>query len=47
MHFARRHQTLFIEASAKTKDGVQGAFEELVQKVSRIFIAGIYEIKPD
>lgn len=24
---------LFIEASAKTKDGVQMAFEELVQKV--------------
>ena len=24
---------LFIEASAKTKDGVQCAFEELVQKV--------------
>lgn len=32
--FARRHQTLFIEASAKTKDGVQTTFEELVQKVS-------------
>ena len=25
---------LFIEASAKTKDGVQCAFEELVQKVN-------------
>lgn len=33
MKFARRHQTLFIEASAKTRDGVQCAFEELVQKV--------------
>lgn len=34
MKFARRHATLFIESSAKTKDGVQCAFEELVQKVS-------------
>lgn len=33
MKFARRHQTLYIEASAKTKDGVQCAFEELVHKV--------------
>ena len=31
--FARRHAMLFIEASAKTQDGVQCAFEELVQKV--------------
>lgn len=36
MNFARRHQTLYIEASAKTKDGVQSAFEELVHKVSAI-----------
>lgn len=34
MKFARRHATLFIESSAKTKDGVQCAFEELVQKVN-------------
>ena len=34
MRFARRHQTLFIESSAKTRDGVQCAFEELVQKVT-------------
>lgn len=34
MKFARRHQTLFIEASAKTRDGVQCAFEELVHKVA-------------
>ncbi|CAH0556758.1 unnamed protein product [Brassicogethes aeneus] len=33
MKFARRHQTLYIEASAKTKDGVQCAFEELVHKI--------------
>lgn len=33
MNFARRHQTLYIEASAKTKDGVHSAFEELVHKV--------------
>nr|CAH7754523.1 unnamed protein product [Callosobruchus chinensis] len=36
MRFARKHQTLYIEASAKTKDGVQTAFEELVHKVSNI-----------
>ncbi|XP_028133970.1 ras-related protein Rab-18-B [Diabrotica virgifera virgifera] len=33
MRFARRHQTLYIEASAKTKDGVQAAFEELVHQI--------------
>uniref|UniRef100_H2LII7 small monomeric GTPase n=1 Tax=Oryzias latipes TaxID=8090 RepID=H2LII7_ORYLA len=33
LKFARKHSTLFIEASAKTKDGVQCAFEELVEKV--------------
>ena len=38
MRFARRHQTLFIESSAKTRDGVQCAFEELVQKVNNLFL---------
>lgn len=33
MRFAKRHHTLYIEASAKTKDGVESAFEELVHKV--------------
>ncbi len=34
LKFARKHSMLFIEASAKTKEGVQIAFEELVEKVS-------------
>lgn len=41
MAFARRHQTLYIEASAKTKHGVQGAFEELVHKI--IQTPGLWE----
>jgi len=39
--FARRHGMLFIEASAKSKQGVQTAFEELVQKV--IQTPGLWE----
>lgn len=41
MAFARRHQTLYIEASAKTKHGVQSAFEELVHKI--IQTPGLWE----
>ena len=31
--YARNHRMLFIESSAKTEEGVQDAFEELVTKV--------------
>ncbi|CAF1390938.1 unnamed protein product [Adineta steineri] len=31
--FARKHAMLFIEASARTSEGVQVAFEELVEKI--------------
>lgn len=33
LQFARRYQTLYIESSAKTADGVKCCFEELVQKI--------------
>jgi len=32
MSFARRNNMLFMECSAKTKEGVEQAFEELIQK---------------
>lgn len=31
--FALKHSMLFIEASARTREGVEIAFEELVRKV--------------
>ncbi|VDN06374.1 unnamed protein product [Thelazia callipaeda] len=33
LEFAKRHRMLFIEASAKTREGVQCAFEELIEKI--------------
>lgn len=33
--FARKHSMLFIEASARTREGVQQAFHELVEKVKK------------
>ena len=33
LKWARKHTSLFIEASAKTSEGVATAFEELVQKI--------------
>jgi len=41
MKFARKHACLFIEASAKTREGVQVAFEELVEKI--IQTPGLWE----
>ncbi|XP_077978419.1 ras-related protein Rab-18-like [Glandiceps talaboti] len=41
MKFARKHASLFIEASAKTREGVQVAFEELVEKI--IQTPGLWE----
>ena len=38
LQFARRHQTLYIESSAKTADGIRCCFEELVQKVILLII---------
>merc|ERR1711907_403672 len=33
LEFAREHSTLFIECSAKTKVGIEQAFDELVSKI--------------
>ncbi|KAH7731715.1 member Ras oncogene family RAB18A [Aphelenchoides avenae] len=33
LQFAKKHKMLFIEASAKTREGVQYAFEELIEKI--------------
>lgn len=36
LQFAKKYRMLFIEASAKTKEGVQCAFEELIEKILQI-----------
>ncbi|GAB6025724.1 Ras-protein Rab-18-B [Chamberlinius hualienensis] len=41
--YARKHSMLFIESSAKTREGVQLAFEELVEKV--IQTPGLWEAR--
>ncbi|XP_021572024.1 ras-related protein Rab-18-like isoform X1 [Carlito syrichta] len=41
LKFARKHSMFFVEASAKTCDGVQCAFEELVEKI--IQTPGLWE----
>ncbi|XP_031573123.1 ras-related protein Rab-18-B-like [Actinia tenebrosa] len=41
LQFARKYSMLFIEASARTKEGVQLAFEELVEKI--IQTPGLWE----
>lgn len=39
--FAKKHRMLFIESSAKTREGVQCAFEELIEKI--IQTPGLWE----
>ncbi|XP_075262286.1 ras-related protein Rab-18-B-like [Convolutriloba macropyga] len=41
LDYAKKHSMLFIEASAKTREGVQYAFEELVDKI--IQTPGLWE----
>lgn len=42
---ARKYQMMFIESSAKTREGVQCAFEELVEKI--IQTPGLWEMTGD
>lgn len=41
LSFAKKHRMLFIEASAKSREGVQCAFEELIEKI--IQTPGLWE----
>ena len=36
LDFATKHQMMFIEASAKTQEGIQCAFEQLVEKIIEV-----------
>lgn len=44
LRFAKKHRTLFLETSAKTNEGVQNAFEELVRKI--LDTEDLWERKP-
>lgn len=33
LRFAKKHQTIFVETSAKTSEGVGDAFEEVVRRI--------------
>ena len=45
LRFARKYHMLFIEASAKTKEGVQCAFEELVEKVREVLVNMLFHLQ--
>ncbi|VDN20523.1 unnamed protein product [Gongylonema pulchrum] len=46
LEFAKKYRMLFIEASAKTREGVQCAFEELIEKVSPFFCFAFWHVQP-
>ncbi|VDN27095.1 unnamed protein product, partial [Gongylonema pulchrum] len=46
LEFAKKYRMLFIEASAKTREGVQCAFEELIEKVFPFFRFAFWHVQP-